>query len=333
MFKYMKRIFALAFAVLAFAQLQAQNTPTPTPPAPHHRHHHAAGDKHGGRHAQRNPEMRAARKAFFDEKAMPVMTAQHKIMLSKLSAADLKFIETKRAEQIALRQKMRLLRQEMGKAHKSGASPETIQAQFDSQIKAQHAEQKAFYESMQAFIDKNKTTLDPIHAELKKVHDAWKTERKALHDKQNPNAPKHDGKAKGAKPHHHATHPHRAMRHAHRFVDFILWDGTSNPMPQKPSPEERRNAQQLANPLHVQAFPNPAQNQTTLSMQLPKTANSLTIRIVDAQGKTVHTHNMKSVAAGDQKIQLDLSQIPAGTYFCSVIADDQTAATTIVISK
>jgi hypothetical protein len=332
MFKYMKRIFALAFAVLAFAQLQAQNTPTPTPPAPHHRHHAASG-KHHGKHAHRNPEMRAARKAFFDEKAMPVMTAQHKIMLSKLSAADLKFIETKRAEQIALRQKMRLLRQEMGKAHKSGASPETIQAQFDSQIKAQHAEQKAFYESMQAFIDKNKTTLDPIHAELKKVHDAWKTERKALHDKQNPNAPKHDGKAKGAKPHHHATHPHRAMRHAHRFVDFILWDGTSNPMPQKPSPEERRNAQQLANPLHVQAFPNPAQNQTTLSMQLPKTANSLTIRIVDAQGKTVHTHNMKSVAAGDQKIQLDLSQIPAGTYFCSVIADDQTAATTIVISK
>jgi hypothetical protein len=94
MFKYMKRIFALAFAVLAFAQLQAQNTPTPTPPAPHHRHH-AAGGKHHGKHAHRNPEMRAARKAFFDEKAMPVMTAQHKIMLSKLSAADLKFIETK----------------------------------------------------------------------------------------------------------------------------------------------------------------------------------------------------------------------------------------------
>ena len=325
----MKRIIILAFAALQFVALEAQKAPIAPQATPQKTEQ---GQRHGGHHGQRhgqhgqhqNPEIRAARQAFFNEKAMPLMQAQHKIMMGKLSAQDIKFIESKRQEQAALNQKMRLLRREMHKAHKGGASPEAVQAQFGEQLKAMHSEKEAFYKTMEAFVSKNKATLDPIRAELKKVHEEWRAERKELQQKINPQA---NPQAK-ANPQRHAN---KTARHEHRFIDFILWDGQSNPMPQRNSPEQRRAAKEIANPLNISSYPNPAQGQTTIRLELPTAAKDVNLRIIDTQGKTVFTQNLKSLPAGQQQIAVDISQLPAGTYFYTIVADGQTAAATMVV--
>lgn len=326
----MKRIIILAFAALQFVALEAQKapiTPQATPQKTEKGQGHGGhnGHKHGHHGQRQNPEVRAARQAFFTEKALPVMQAQHKIMMGKLSAQDIKFIESKRQEQAQLKQKMRALRREMHKAHKSGTSPEAVQAQFGEQLKAMHAEKEAFYKTMEAFVSKNKTTLDPIRAELKKVHEEWRAERKALREKLNLDAPQNNAKANPQR------HANKTARHEHRFIDFILWDGQSNPMPQRNSPEQRRAAKEIANPLKISSFPNPAQGQTTIRLELPTAAKDVNLRIIDTQGKTVFTQNLKSLPAGQQQIAVDISQLPAGTYFYSIIADGQTAAATMVV--
>jgi hypothetical protein len=325
----MKRIIILAFAALQFVALEAQKAPVAPQATPqktensqgHGRHH---GHRHGHHGRHQNPEMRAARQAFFAEKALPVMQAQHKIMMGQLSAQDIKFIESKRQEQAALNQKMRLLRREMHKAHKNGASPEAVQAQFGEQLKAVRSEKEAFYKTMEAFVSKNKTTLDPIRDELKKVHEAWRAERKELQQKLNPQA---NPQAK-ANPQRHAN---KTARHEHRFIDFILWDGQSNPMPQRNSPEQRRAAKEATNPLNISSYPNPAQGQTTIRLELPAAAKDVNLRIIDTQGKTVFTQNLKSLPAGQQQIPVDISQLAAGTYFYTIVADGQTASATMVV--
>jgi hypothetical protein len=327
----MKRIIILAFAALQFAAAEAQKAPI-APQASPKTTQNGQGRHHGQKNGQhQNPEIRAARQAFFTEKALPVMQAQHKIMMGKLSAQDIKFIESKRQEQAQLKQKMRLLRREMHKAHKGGASPEAVQAQFGEQLKAMRAEKEAFYKTMESFVSRNSNTLDPIRAELKKVHEEWRSERKELRQKLELNKPQNKEKGENKGQNNPQRHANKTARHEHRFIDFILWDGKSNPMPQRNSPEQRRAAKEITNPLHISSFPNPAQGQTTIRLQLPQAAKDVSLRIIDTQGKTVFTQNLKSLPAGQQQIPVDISQLAAGTYFYTIIADGQTAAATMVV--
>lgn len=326
----MRKLVVLAFVALGFGNLYAQNAPLP--PAKQEQGQHPRRGHH-----HHDPAIRAARQEFFNTKALPVMKAQHKILWDKMSAEDRKFVESKRAEHKQMREKMRSLRQEMHKAHKNGASPEVVHQQFDSQLKAQHDAHEAFYASFEPLLERNKNDFEPIRAELKKVHDSWREERKDL--RQNAAPDKQGEKTdKGHHHHHHKGHHHKGHRHAdkaarheHRFVDFILWDGESNPMENQNNPEQRRAAAAAANPLKMNTFPNPAQGQTTLNLELPKAAKNVTLRILDTQGKTVFTQNFKDLPEGQQQIPLDISQLAAGTYFYSIIADDQTAAATMIV--
>lgn len=335
----MKKLLAFAFALFAIASLQAQKQNPPPPP-----HHAPPHDK--------SPEMKAARKVFFENTELSVRKAQHKIMLTKLNSEDLLFIATKRREKAILDQKMHDLQLAMHRTRRTGMKPHLVDQQFEPQRKAHREELDAFFVSMSPFMTSHKVAFEPIRAELKKVEEQWKSERKTIHEREkanhNPPPPPANKKAvsKAEKAREKADEKEKESRkkhekearekhHEHRFIDFILWDGITNPKPAKKGndKEEERAANELTNPLEMRAYPNPAQNQTTISMDLLQGVNLMYIRIIDTQGRTVYMQTFKNMPAGEQKIELDLSNIGAGTYFYSIIADKKTSASTLVIES
>jgi alkaline phosphatase D len=63
-------------------------------------------------------------------------------------------------------------------------------------------------------------------------------------------------------------------------------------------------------------YPNPAREQVFIGLVLNK-STQLNIRLTDPLGKTLLAHQM-NIAAGNQKVVLNLPQLPAGTYLLQV---------------
>jgi len=75
----------------------------------------------------------------------------------------------------------------------------------------------------------------------------------------------------------------------------------------------------------VNVFPNPASDQLNLNVALP-VATDAVVRIVDVTGRTVSTSQL-SLRAGQQRVPLPVSILPAGTYFLRLDAGSGYSAT------
>ncbi|RYF57081.1 MAG: T9SS type A sorting domain-containing protein, partial [Cytophagaceae bacterium] len=73
-------------------------------------------------------------------------------------------------------------------------------------------------------------------------------------------------------------------------------------------------------PVSVRVMPNPTVGQLRLEGTLP-TPRSVIIRLTDATGRTLQTHN--SGPTSDLRYDLDLSEYAAGMYLLTVEADDR----------
>lgn len=65
-------------------------------------------------------------------------------------------------------------------------------------------------------------------------------------------------------------------------------------------------------------YPNPTTANTTLELQLDK-AKSLSVKLTDITGRTVHTIPTAEYATGKHNITLPMEQLPNGNYFYSII--------------
>lgn len=65
-------------------------------------------------------------------------------------------------------------------------------------------------------------------------------------------------------------------------------------------------------------YPNPTTANTTLELQLDKT-QSLSIKLTDITGRTVHTIPTAEYATGKHNVTLPMEQLPNGNYFYSII--------------
>ena len=339
---------------------------------PQHRKHHKKNNFHrGGMQKVENTELREALEKYRTETMLPAMKEEHKTMLKNLSRADRKFLEQKREEKAQLHKKQFALNTAIRTARQQGASKEDIQAQFKTQKEALRAEHKAFFESMQEFVKRNEAHLQSTRENLKefrvKAHENNKSvfqqfkpentekpnfekrERPALKDGEKPNFEKRERPAlkDGEKPNlgkrelkdgeksFHGKHPHRHGKKHHKagkkkgdkFVQFLLWDGEIK----EKAPTKSLEVPQAT--LNTSVYPNPAQNITTLQVDLPKDVKSVQIRITDIQGKTVLTQTEKALNAGQQNIQLNVEKLPSGTYFYNIIADDLKTGSSLIIAK
>ena len=76
---------------------------------------------------------------------------------------------------------------------------------------------------------------------------------------------------------------------------------------------------------HIQNHPNPFQNNTIISYQLPFFQNSANILIRNIEGKTIATFNINKPGTGS--INLNADDYSAGVYFYSLIVDGQSLST------
>lgn len=81
----------------------------------------------------------------------------------------------------------------------------------------------------------------------------------------------------------------------------------------------------------VKMFPNPANNNVALSLNLEQ-SEAVSIRISDAAGKVVYA-TVESMAAGQQNMDINLNDIETGIYMVEVVAGNKVAVEKLIIRK
>jgi hypothetical protein len=84
---------------------------------------------------------------------------------------------------------------------------------------------------------------------------------------------------------------------------------------------------------HVNVYPNPAKNQTSVAFNLNKNVDSGIITLHDMSGRQIKTINLDKLTAGNQVHTIDVSDLNIGTYFVRVSAGEISKTTKIVILK
>lgn len=79
----------------------------------------------------------------------------------------------------------------------------------------------------------------------------------------------------------------------------------------------------------VLIYPNPVDNVTTISFT-SENVGDVSVLLFDALGRMVKSTKMQNVTEGRNEINLDLSELKAGIYFCSISLDGYTKYTRIV---
>ncbi|MCF8232288.1 MAG: T9SS type A sorting domain-containing protein [Bacteroidales bacterium] len=79
-----------------------------------------------------------------------------------------------------------------------------------------------------------------------------------------------------------------------------------------------------------QNMPNPFQESTKISVQLPKAAN-LSFEVVNMVGQTVYSENRGHVSSGSKKFTVDGANLETGVYFYNVNVDDQTITKKMIV--
>lgn len=69
----------------------------------------------------------------------------------------------------------------------------------------------------------------------------------------------------------------------------------------------------------LEIFPNPAESYANLQFELPESSKNVQIDILDLQGKLIRTEQVNQI--GQQNIQLDVQDLPSGTYICRLAAE------------
>ena len=88
----------------------------------------------------------------------------------------------------------------------------------------------------------------------------------------------------------------------------------------------------IASDSEVTVYPNPAQNNLNIGLLLIKNSD-VEINIKDVTGKTVLSKNNK-VLKGENKLQIETTNLSSGLYFVQVKSDDVLISTKkIIISK
>jgi hypothetical protein len=75
----------------------------------------------------------------------------------------------------------------------------------------------------------------------------------------------------------------------------------------------------------INAYPNPSKGITRLSLNLPGANDNYKIRISNTIGKVLSVHEL--VAAEKMEVELNMTSLPSGIYFYSLLINDKTVET------
>ncbi len=312
------------------------------------RHHH----KH---HPKLSKEAKAELETLNKEKIYPVKKGAHDKFITGLPAEDLAFLETKRAEQKALKEEARAIHKKVRALKDSGMNKEQMREKAKESFAPLKEKRKAFMQSMKPFMERNQERLKSILEPMKEQKEGWKKEKKAIIDKymtdeererMEERKKKHEEKRAG--------NPQRAnkkeMHKKHMgTVKFVLWDGEMRKKEdckkgdrkcnkgknRKERSSETGTFTETINSsvMNVSNYPNPAMTQTTIIFELKESVKKVKVRITDLEGKQVWKKNYNKMSSGEQKIDVDLRRFSSGQYFYSIEVGAEQITKTMVVNK
>jgi hypothetical protein len=98
---------------------------------------------------------------------------------------------------------------------------------------------------------------------------------------------------------------------------------------EKPEPVSLNSVEQTAT-TNVDLYPNPAQNQTTLSYTLSSSSN-VTLNIFDMNGRLISSLEKGRQAAGLHTQEISLSGLEKGVYMIQIITNQTSEAAKLIV--
>jgi hypothetical protein len=85
--------------------------------------------------------------------------------------------------------------------------------------------------------------------------------------------------------------------------------------------------------MKMTTYPNPARNEATLAYELENNSDNVVVTIVNERGRLVRTIEQGAQNKGSYTLNLDLSDLASGNYFCNLSSNGQRLIKRMVIVK
>ena len=299
---------------------------------PEHGHPH-----HGSREMKaKNPELHQALQQHFEKEVFPILKEKKADFDKNLSRKQLKELNKLRQKGKTLQAEGRALHEKIKAEHDAGKDRSVIRETFGKEMRTHEITQMKFHDEVMTWIEANEKVVKTAMADLKPLHEKWQTEKKAIFEANRPEGvepPNFERPRKGEKGerdgehphgekggehhgHHHGKHGNRAEMAA---VKFVLFDGE---LPETMAATEKTATKETPlKSLNLSAYPNPANNITTVKFDLPNDAKLVELVITSRSGETVKKLTFSDLLKGEQAVQVDISDLQTGQYFYTIVAD------------
>lgn len=268
-----------------------------------------------------------------EQNVYPILKAEHDAFDAALSADDLNFLVNKRNEADQLRKEQHNMRKEIKALKKAGSSKEEVKAKFAEQRDNLKAKRKSLMESLKPFAENNEELIHQHMKKIKSYHSGWKEERQSIHKKhlgenfeqiKKHKSERHSKMKKNKSPEDRAKRKDTRMKQ--KVAKFLLWDGELKKHSKNDKnvdlEEDNLFGEISEENYQLSAYPNPAQNQTTVKFQLNESINLVKVKIADFNAAIRSEILLESLSPGIHTVQLNLSGLEKGQYVIILEADD-----------
>ena len=260
-----------------------------------------AGVAQDFRHAPENEVARRESKTYFDANVLPVLQQQRQKLETQLAAADRAQLASYRTQLNDLRTRGQALQEALRPlGGPEGARPPMSEAQRE-QLFGLHSQIREVMTNVYRLAQKYHGAIDKLAKEVEPRTEKWAADMQAIAMKNTtPEAQRRLAEFGGG---HMALHLHGPLHHLFRPSKFLLMQATA-----PASPSERSLSS-------TSFYPNPAAAATQFDYEL-KNDGPITVALLDQNGNKLRTLVSEAQQLkGAHTQQLDLRDLPAGTYF------------------
>ncbi|MFD2720854.1 T9SS type A sorting domain-containing protein [Hymenobacter monticola] len=262
-----------------------------------------ASQAHGGRHPHEGRPGGREVKAYVEASVLPVLRQQRQKLEAQLAADDRAQLATYRAQLQALKEKGQVLRQSLLSADApQGRFPEMTDAQRN-QFYLLHRETRAIMTNVAQMAQKYEANITKLTEEVQPQREKWTADMKAIVTKNaTPEQREHLAKFAGH------MHGFGEMHRFFRPVQFLLME---------PAAVEKAERTLVA----TSFYPNPTTATSQLEYEMKK-AGPVTVNLLDKNGNQLRTLlNERNAEKGPHTQQLNLSDLPADTYYYQIVTN------------
>ncbi|GAA3963627.1 T9SS type A sorting domain-containing protein [Hymenobacter antarcticus] len=260
-----------------------------------------AGVARGGRHQRADQPLRREIRAYFAANILPVLRQQRQKLEPQLSPADRTQLAAYRSQLQALKTQGQALRRQLGQ-DQPGAGRPTLTEASQQQVQQLRFQARSIMLSVAQMAQKYDAPIAQLAREIQPHKEKWAADIKAIiTSKATPEQQQAVAAAGGRK------HQPDGLRRLFKPAKFLLMDPTAAAT----SPAERSVG-------ITSVYPNPAAATSQLNYEVRK-AGPVTVELLDSNGTRLRTVvSDTKVEKGPHTQQLDLHDLPAGTYFYKI---------------